>query len=82
MPRTYLPLLPLPVLAAVVAFSACGSGGEPSTRVIPAAVALAPAPPPAAPPAAPAVTPAPRPPTGDDAPSAEELRAFARPVPK
>lgn len=78
MPRLYLPLLPLPVLAAVVAFSACGSRGEPATRVIPEAVALAPLPAEAAPrPTTPA-----RPPVGDDAPSPEEVRAFERPVAK
>lgn len=75
MPRVYLPLLPLPVLALVVAFSACGSRpGEPATRVIPEAVALVPAP---------AVAPpAPPPPAGEDAPSEEEVRAFERPVAK
>ncbi len=75
MPRVLLPLLPIPVLAAVVAFSACSRthGEDPAVHVIPPPVALAPA-------AAPAPTPAT--PTGDDAPSAEEVRAFERPVPK
>jgi hypothetical protein len=78
MPRVYLPLLPLPVLAAIVAFSACGSRtSEPASHVIPEAVALAPAPA-LAPPAPPAA----RPPAGDDTPSEEEVRAFERPVAK
>jgi hypothetical protein len=78
MPRVYLPLLPLPVLAFVVAFSACSRPrtDEPATHVIPQAVALAPSPAPASPPpAAPA-------PSGDDAPSEEEVRAFEAPVAK
>jgi hypothetical protein len=75
MPRLHLPLLPLPVLAAAVAFAACSSRpGEPTTRVIPEAVAVAPA--------TLAQPPAPAPPTGDDAPSDEEVRAFERPVAK
>ena len=78
MPRVYLPLLPLPVLAVIVAFSACTRSrtDEQATHVIPQAVALAPAPTRAAPPA-----PAP-PPSGEDAPSEEEVRAFAAPVAK
>lgn len=76
MPRVYLPLLPIPVLAAVVAFSACSSppADQPATQLIPPAVALA------AP--APAPLPAPAAPVGDDAPSPEELRAFRQPVAK
>lgn len=75
MPRLHLPLLPLPFLAVVVAFSACSSRpGDPAVRVIPEAVALAPAP------AAP--TPSPAPPRGEDAPSDEEVRAFEGPVAK
>lgn len=75
MPRLHLPLLPLPALAAAVAFAACSSRpGEPTTRVIPEAVAAAPSS--AVPP------PAPAPPTGDDAPSEDEVRAFERPVAK
>jgi hypothetical protein len=77
MPRLYLPLLPLPVLAVVVAFSACGSRpGEPASRVIPEAVALAPAAAVAPPP------PAVLPPAGEEPPSAEEVRAFEAPVAK
>lgn len=79
MPRVFLPLLPIPILAVVAAFSACGSREEPATRLIPPAVALAPAP--AAPVRGPA-GPAPAAPAADDAPSAEEVRAFERPVPK
>ena len=79
MPRVYLPLLPLPVLAAVVAFSACGTRTEPAPHVIPQAAALAPAPA-AEPPAIP--TPKPQAPTGESAPSEEEVRAFERPVAK
>jgi hypothetical protein len=76
MPRIYLPLLPLPVLAAVVAFSACSSppADRPATQLIPPAVAFAPP--------APAALPAPAAPTGENAPTEEELRAFARPVAK
>jgi hypothetical protein len=79
MPRIYLPLLPLPILAVIVAFSACSRAGEetPATRLIPQAAALPPAPSPAQ---VPAVVPAA--PTGDDAPSAEEVRDFERPVAK
>lgn len=77
MPRVYLPLLPLPVLAAVVAFSACGTRSEPSTHVITEAAALVPALP-----VAPAPTPPAQPPTGDSAPSDEEVRTFERPVAK
>ena len=77
MPRVYLPLLPLPVLAVIVAFSACtrSRSDEQATHVIPQAVALAPAPILAAPPA-------PAPPSGEDAPSEEEVRAFGAPVAK
>jgi hypothetical protein len=78
MPRVYLPLLPIPVLAIVAAFSACGSrSGEPAARVIPEAVALVPAAAAAAP-----AAPAPQPPAGEDTPSDEEVRAFERPVAK
>jgi hypothetical protein len=77
MPRIYLPLLPLPVLAVVVAFSACSRTrtDEQATHVIPQAVALGPGPALAAPPA-------PAAPSGEDAPSEEEIRAFAAPVAK
>ena len=57
MPRLYLPLLPLPVLAALVAISACSKARtEEATHVIPpaapyvaAAAEVKPPPPPAAP---------------------------------
>ena len=75
MPRVYLPLLPLPVLAAVVAFSACSSrhAEPPAPQVIPPAAAVA---------QAPAPLPVPAAPVGEDAPSEQELREFRRPVPK
>ncbi|HEX9241906.1 MAG TPA: hypothetical protein VF875_05635 [Anaeromyxobacter sp.] len=77
MRSVYLPLLPLPVLAAVVAFSACSSSrtDEPTTRVVPPAVALA-----APAPARPSLAPAPLAPA--DEPSEQEVREFQRPVPK
>ena len=76
MPRVYLPLLPIPVLAAIVAFSACSASKseEPAFRIIPPAAALAAAAP--TPPAPPAAAPA------DDPPSEDENRAFEKPVPK
>ena len=74
MKRVYLPILPLPVLAALVAFSACSKTRteEPASRIVPPAAALAPAPAPSGPPPAPA----------EDPPSEEEVRAFERPVAK
>lgn len=81
MPRVYLTLLPLPVLAVLVAASACSKPrSEEVSHVIPppSFAALAPSPP-AAPPAArsaPEATPQ------DEAPSAEEVKAFERPVRK
>ncbi|HEX9050753.1 MAG TPA: hypothetical protein VF841_09495 [Anaeromyxobacter sp.] len=80
MPRVYLPLLPLPLLAVLVAISACTRPrSEEVSHVIPppALAALATAEKPAAPAAAPAPA-APK----DDAPSAEEVKAFEKPVPK
>lgn len=75
MPRAYLSLLPLPVLAVLVAFSACSRshGEEPAVHVIPPAAAFA---------AAAAPAPLPAPPAGPDAPSDAEVQAFERPVPK
>jgi hypothetical protein len=80
MPRVYLPLLPLPVLAVLVAVSACT---KPKTEevshvipppalaaALPEATAAASAPPPAGPG------------TRDEAPSAEEVKAFEKPVRK
>ncbi len=74
MNRTLLPLLPLSLLAAVVAFSACSrpKEGEAATHVIPPAIL---APPPVA------MAPAP-PPAAEEPPSAEEIAAFERPVAK
>ncbi len=79
MPRIYLPLLPIPVLALVVAFSACSRSrtGETTSHLIPPA-ALAPANPAGR---ALAAAPAPRA-EPDEPPSAEEVREFERPVAK
>jgi hypothetical protein len=79
MNRTYLPLLPLSVLAAVVAASACSKARtEETTHVIPPAVTLAPLAEPKAPEAKPVA------PAGgeDDKPSAEDLKEFQRRVAK
>lgn len=82
----HLPLLPLPVLAVLVAISACTKPRpeEVSHLVpppLPALAAFAPAPapagpPPAAAPVAEATAPA------EEAPSPEEVAAFERRVPK
>lgn len=79
MTRIYLPLLPVPVLALAVAFSACSRphGEESATHLIPPA-AVAPAPPAGG---GLAAAPATRP-DAEDPPSAEEIREFERPVPK
>ena len=78
MPRVYLPLLPLPVLAVLVAISACtkAKSDEVSHVIPPPALAAASIP---EKPAAPAPTAAP---AKDDAPSAEEVKAFETPVRK
>jgi len=81
MPRVYLPLLPLPALAVLVAVSACSKPrSEEMSHVIPppAFAALAAE----AKPAAPAAPPAPAAAPKDEAPSAEEVKAFEKPVPK
>lgn len=71
----YLPLLPIPALAIAVAIGACSAPrDEPPPHVIPPAITLAP------PPAAPA--PAPARAAQDEPPSADEVSAFERPVPK
>ncbi len=85
MNRIYLPLLPLPVLAVLVAVSACSKPRtEETTHLIPPAVSvLAPAAQAQAlaPPAQQIV--ASRADTGhDDKPSAEEVKEFERPVRK
>ncbi len=80
MPRVYLPLLPLPALAVVVAIAACTKAKtEEVSHVIPppAPAAMAPAEKPAAPEAA-----APSAPPKDDPPSADEVKAFEKPVRK
>jgi hypothetical protein len=80
MPRVYLPLLPLPVLAVLVAISACtkAKSEEVSHVIPPPALAAASIPEkPTAPAPAPAAAPA-----KDDAPSAEEVKAFEKPVRK
>ncbi len=82
MPRVYLPLLPLPALAILVAISACTKPrSEEVSHVIPppATVALATDEKPAAPVKAEAAA---APATKDDAPSAVEVKAFERPVRK
>jgi hypothetical protein len=83
MRAVYLPLLPLPVLAAVVAFAACSSSrtDEPTTRIVPPAVALAPSVA-LAPAATPRPSVTPTPPVGENAPSEQELQEFHRPVAK
>jgi hypothetical protein len=76
--RLYLPLLPIPVLAALVALSCSRTRSEdPATHVIPPP---APYHEPAAQNAAAAAA-APRP-AADEPPSADEVKAFQRPVPK
>jgi hypothetical protein len=86
MNRVYLPLLPLPVLAAIVAVSACSKARtEETTQIIPPAVTM------------PANTPVTAPdaeakPTeqkvavasakGDDKPTAQDVKEFERKVSK
>jgi hypothetical protein len=81
MPRVYLPLLPLPALAVLVAVSACTKAkSDDVSHVIPPP-ALAEASPVEKPAAPVAAAPAPAA-TRDDAPSAEEVKAFEKPVRK
>jgi hypothetical protein len=80
MNRVYLPLLPLPVLAVIVAVSACSrTKTEATTHVIPPAEALV-APPVQArtppPPSAIAAR------TEDEKPTAQDVKEFERPVRK
>ncbi len=81
MPRVYLPLLPLPVLAVLVAASACSKPrSEETTHVIPPpAPYVLPASAKPAPllAAAPADT---RAAPSDEAPTTEDLKEFDRPV--
>lgn len=81
MPRLYLPLVPIALLAAIAAASACskGRGEEGDTlRVVPppAAMYAAPAPP------APLLASAGEGARADPEPSAEEVKAFEAPVRK
>ncbi len=80
MPRVYLPLLPLPALAVLVAISACTKPrSEEVSHVIPPpalAAVTADAKPAASAAAAPADAPK------DEPPSAEEVRAFEKKVRK
>ncbi len=81
MPRVYLPLLPLPALAVLVAISACTkTKSEEVSHVIPppALAALSTAEKPAAPAVAAAAPAA----SKEDAPSADEVKAFEKPVRK
>jgi hypothetical protein len=75
MPRLYLPLLPVTLLAAIAAASACSKPREPETRLIPPALPLAVAQAPAKPVVAAAPAPEPEP-----APSAEDVKEFQRKV--
>ncbi len=78
MPRIYLPLLPIPILAALVALSCARTRSEePATHVIPPATAYVE---PAARNTAEAAA-APRP-VADEPPSADEVKAFERRVAK
>jgi hypothetical protein len=75
MPRLYLPLLPVTLLAAIAAASACSKPRELETRLIPPALPLAVAQEPAKPVVAAAPAPEPEP-----APSAEDVKEFQRKV--
>ncbi len=77
MPRLYLPLLPVAVLAVLAAASACSKSREAETRLIPPAIPLALA----EEPARPLVAAAP-PSEAEPAPSAEEVAEFDRKVAK
>ncbi|HET7825500.1 MAG TPA: hypothetical protein VFK90_09200 [Anaeromyxobacter sp.] len=83
MNRVYLPLLPLPVLAVIVAVSACSKARteEPTIHVIPPAVAM-PAPAPAAAPEAPAPKEAVAARTEEEKPTAQDVKEFERKVRK
>ncbi len=81
MSRLYTPLLPVALLAAIVAASACSRNShEPETRLIPPAAPLAAAAEPA--PTSPAGAVAAAPSKDDDKPSAEDVKEFNRKVPK
>jgi hypothetical protein len=76
----YLPLLPVPVLAVVVAFAACSAphSAEPPARVVPPALALSATP---SPTQGPAAAPAGGP-VQDEPPTADDVAAFERHVAK
>jgi len=79
MNRVYIPLLPLPVLALIVAFSACSKARtEEVPHVIPPAETLL-APVPGTKPPAPQVAAAS---AEADRPTAEDVKEFERPVAK
>ena len=82
MPRVYLPILPLPVLAVLVAISACSKprSEEVSHVIPPPAPYLLPAP--AAKPALPGPAASSGPAPADDAPTPEDVKTFERPVRK
>jgi hypothetical protein len=73
----YLPLLPVTLLAAIAASSACSKPREAETRLIPPALPLAAAQEPAPGPERPLVAAAPEP---EPAPSAEDVKEFDRKV--
>ncbi len=80
MSRLYTPLVPVALLAAILAASACSrKPREPETRLIPPAAPLA-VPTEAAAPPRQAVAAAPA--KGDEAPSADDVKEFNRRVPK
>jgi hypothetical protein len=77
MRRVYLPILPLPVLASLVAFGACSRPREePALHVIPPPTAYV------APAASAAPGPAAAPKAEEPTPSADDVREFERAVPK
>jgi hypothetical protein len=80
MPRFYLPLLPLPVLAVLVAVSCSRARTDETTHVIPPASAYAEPAARNAAAAAEAAAAAPAP--AEEPPSPDEVKAFLRPVPK
>ncbi len=85
MPRVYLPLLPLPALAVLVAISACTkSRTEEVSHVVPPPeyTAVLAEPKAAALAAEPKLAAAPADAAKDEAPSAEEVKAFEKPVRK
>ncbi len=86
MNRVYLPLLPLPVLAAIVAASACSKARtEETPHVIPPAIALDATPAPVPPPTGAVVAGAGAAAAAaaeEDRPTAEDVKEFGRKVSK